>query len=215
MLLHTQRAGLLATALAMNREGINHGSSGNVSLRNGDGFMITPSALAYDKCRAGDMVQVSMEGEVLVGVRKPSSEWILHRDIYVGRAEAGAVLHAHSPWCTTLACLEREIPPSHYMVAMAGGNSIACASYALFGSRELSVNALAALDSGRSACLLAHHGMVCFAPGLDEVLTLAIEVENLARVYVQALQVEEPRWLSDLEMEAVQERFVDYKNTGS
>ena len=213
MLLHSQRNALLQTALTMNQEGINQGTSGNLSVRTEDGFLITPSALAYDQCRAGDIVQLNMDGEVTGGTRKPSSEWRLHRDIYVGRPEALAVLHAHPPWCTTLACLEREIPPYHYMVAMAGGDSIRCAPYALFGTRELSDNTLAALTGGRCACLLAHHGMVCFAGGLQDVLALAIEVENLARVYVQALQVVgEPQLLSAQEMDAVKERFVDYKN---
>ena len=89
---------------------------------------------------------------------------------------------------------------------------IACAPYALFGTSQLSDNALGAMGEGRSACLLAHHGMVCFAQGPAEVLALAIEVENLARVYVQALQVGEPPLLSTKEMKAVQARFVDYKN---
>jgi len=197
----------------MNREGINQGTSGNLSVRSKDGFLITPSALAYDQCRAGDIVQLNMHGKVITGVRKPSSEWRLHLDIYTERPDARAVLHAHSPWCTTLACLEREIPPYHYMVAMAGGDSIRCAPYALFGTGELSRNTLAALTGGRCACLLAHHGMVCFSGGLQEVLSLAVEVENLARVYVQALQIGEPQLLSALEMNAVKEKFIDYKNS--
>ncbi len=212
MLDHSRRTSLLETALTMNREGLNLGASGNLSFRSENGFVITPSALPYDQCSAADLVFVGMDGEVLSGLRRPSSEWQLHRDIYASRPEAGAILHAHPPWCTTLACLERDIPPYHYMVAMAGGDSISCAPYALFGSRELSLNALTALDKGRTACLLAHHGMVCFARELAEVLALALEVENLARVYVQALQVGEPPLLSGKEMEAVQERFVDYKN---
>lgn len=214
MLAHSRRNALLQTALAMNREGLNQGTSGNLSLRMGDDFVITPSALAYDECTVADLVRMTIDGEVTGGTRRPSSEWRLHRDIYASRSGAGAILHAHSPWCTTLACLERDIPPYHYMVAMAGGNVISCASYALFGSQELSDNALLALEEGRCACLLAHHGMVCFAKGLEELLSLAIEVENLARVYVQALQVGEPPLLSAKEMEAVRGKFTDYKSAG-
>ncbi len=212
MLAHSQRTALLKTALAMNLNNLNQGTSGNLSLRLGDDFLITPSALAYDQCRAADLVRLNMKGKVTGGTRRPSSEWRIHRDIYQHRPEAGAILHAHPPWCTTLACLQRDIPPFHYMVAVAGGDSISCAPYALFGSRQLSDNVLAAFSRGRCACLLAHHGMVCFADGLAGVLGLAIEVENLARVYVQALQVGEVPLLSAEEMEAVTRRFDDYKN---
>ncbi len=212
MLAHSRRNALLQTALAMNRVELNQGTSGNLSLRLEDEFLITPSALAYDRCTTADLVRLDMKGRVTAGTRRPSSEWRIHRDIYRHRPEAGAILHAHPPWCTTLACLQRDIPPCHYMVAVAGGNSISCAPYALFGSRQLSENVLAALGQGRRACLLAHHGMVCFADGLEEVLSLAIEVENLARVYIQALQVGEVPLLSVGEMEAVMEQFADYKD---
>jgi L-fuculose-phosphate aldolase len=196
----------------MNQIGLNQGTSGNVSLRLDDGFLITPSALAYERYTAADMVELTMDGQVITGAGKPSSEWRLHQDIYARKKEAGAVLHAHPPWSTTLACLERDIPACHYMVAMAGGDSIRCAPYALFGSSELSRNVHSALDEGRSACLLAHHGMICFAGDLEGVLALAIEVENLARVYAQALQVGEVPLLSSREMKLVREKFMEYKN---
>ncbi|HEB70655.1 MAG TPA: class II aldolase [Desulfobulbus sp.] len=212
MTAQSKRRALIETARTMNRVGLNQGTSGNLSLRLDEEFLITPSALAYDRCTTADLVRLDMNGEVTGGTRKPSSEWRIHRDIYRQRPEARAILHAHPPWCTTLACLQRDIPPFHYMVAVAGGSSIACAPYALFGSRQLSDNVLAALDEGRCACLLAHHGMVCFADGPDQVLALAIEVENLARVYVQALQVGEVPLLSGQEMEEVMERFAEYRN---
>ncbi len=212
MTARSKRRALIETARTMNRVGLNQGTSGNLSLRLDEEFLITPSALAYDRCTTADLVRLDMNGEVTGGTRKPSSEWRIHRDIYRQRPEARAILHAHPPWCTTLACLQRDIPPFHYMVAVAGGSSIACAPYALFGSRQLSDNVLAALDEGRCACLLAHHGMVSFADGPDQVLALAIEVENLARVYVQALQVGEVPLLSGQEMEEVMERFAEYRN---
>ena len=211
ILLHTQRVRLLETARAMNRMGLNQGSSGNVSVRCGSDFLITPSALAYEDCGTGDVVRLDLEGQVVQGSRKPSSEWRLHRDIYRERSEIGAVLHAHSTWCTTLACLEMEIPPLHYMVAVAGGDWISCAPYALFGTAELSEHMMDALSEGRRACLLAHHGLVCCAGNLTEVLALAVEVEELARVYVQALQAGQPAPLSAEEMQAVQERFSSYR----
>ncbi|HHL34812.1 MAG TPA: class II aldolase/adducin family protein [Desulfobulbaceae bacterium] len=212
MLAHTKRCALVETARSLNRTGLNQGTSGNISLRVGDGFFITPSALAYDRYRPADIVELDMQGRVVAGTRKPSSEWRLHRDIYAHRCQAGAVLHVHPPWCTTLACLELSIPPYHYMVAIGGGDSIACAPYALFGTAELSANVLAALGNDRSACLLAHHGMVCFSSDLKSVVALALEVENLARVYVQALQAGEVPLLTQSEMDQVRQQFAVYRN---
>ncbi len=203
------RDALLVTARAMNSQGLNQGTSGNVSVRQGDGFLITPSALAYDQCRPKDLVWLDMEGQAQ-GERRPSSEWRMHRDIYASYPQAGAVLHAHSLYCTTLACLEEPIPAFHYMVAMAGGDSIRCAPYATFGSQALSDAAVAALEE-RTATLLGHHGMLCYAADLAHVLTLAVEVETLARMYVQALQIRRPAVLSTEEMTKVLEQFSGYK----
>jgi L-fuculose-phosphate aldolase len=211
MLELTLRRGLITTALAMNTSGLNQGASGNVSVRHDDHILITPSALSYEHCHPGDIVRLDLDG-TFSGPRKPSSEWGFHLKIYRARPEAGAVLHAHSPWCTTLACLERGIPPFHYMVALAGGDTIPCAPYAVFGSRELSDNVAAALEN-RSACLMSHHGMVCFADSLEKVLDLAIEVENLARVYCQTLQLGEPSLLNSRQMAEVQEKFADYRSS--
>jgi len=139
----------------------------------------------------------------------PSSEWRFHRAIYVDRPDAHAIVHAHAPFCTTLACLGRGIPPFHYMVAVAGGRDIRCAPYATFGSQELADNVTAALD-GRRACLIANHGMIAFAGGLELALQLAIEVESLAETYWRALQIGEPMLLDDAEMERVAAKFATY-----
>ncbi len=210
--LFCQRRALLDTALAMNRLGLNQGMAGNVSVRTGGAFLITPSAMAYEECVPADMVLVAMDGRAR-GSRRPSSEWRLHRDIYRLHPQAGAVLHAHPPWCTTLACLEREIPPFHYMVAVAGGDSIPLAGYATFGTAALSEQVEQALRD-RTACLMAHHGMVCLADTLKDVLALALEVENLARIYTRALQVGEVPLLSSAQMAEVRARFADYRQPG-
>jgi L-fuculose-phosphate aldolase len=203
------REHLLTTARAMNSQGLNQGTSGNVSVRDGDGLLITPSALPYGRCREDDLVWMDGMGKV-EGRHKPSSEWRMHADIYRHYPQAGAILHAHSVYCTTLACLERPIPAFHYMVAMAGGDCIRCAPYAPFGTQQLSDAAIEALRD-RCAALLGHHGMICFAADLDRVLALAIEVETLARIYLQALQVAEPPVLTATEMAEVLERFKDYR----
>jgi len=208
----TSRAAVIETARAMNAAGINRGKSGNVSIRwrgdGFDGFLITPTGLPYERTTPEDIVAMDLAGTAH-GLRLPSSEWRFHRDIYTARPEAGAIVHAHAPFATALACLERGIPAFHYMVAVAGGRDIRCAPYATFGTQALSEHALAALE-GRRACLLAHHGMIAFGPGPDEALALAVEVETLAEMYWRALQVGAPTLLPDAEMERVLEKFRSY-----
>lgn len=202
------RREIIATALAMNARGINRGKSGNVSARVEDGFLITPSGLAYDALEPRDVAAMTLEGEAR-GPRQPSSEWRFHRDIYASRADASAIVHAHSPFATTLACLGRGIPAFHYMIAVAGGNDIRCAPYATFGTQALSDHALRALES-RNACLLANHGMIAVGPTLVAALALAVEVEGLAEQYWRALQIGEPTLLSETEMAVVLEKFRTY-----
>ena len=144
------------------------------------------------------------------GDRLPSSEWRFHRDLYRAREEFRAIVHAHAPFATTLACLRRGIPAFHYMVAMAGGRDIRCAPYATFGSAELAAHAVAAM-AGRRACLLANHGMIAAGADLASALALAVEVEGLAEMYWRALQLGEPVILSDAEMDTVvAEKFRSY-----
>jgi L-fuculose-phosphate aldolase len=196
----------------MNAAGINQGTSGNVSARLDGGFLVTPTALSYDDMTGEDVVAVGWDGAAR-GRRAPSSEWRLHRDIYRARPEAGAIVHAHAMFATTLACLDRPIPAFHYMVAVAGGRDIRCAPYATFGTQELSDAAVAALE-GRKACLQSHHGMIAFSESLDAAFALAVEVETLSAMYWRALQVGEPSILSDTEMADVLARFEDYRRLG-
>jgi len=207
------RAAIIATAIQMNDRRINSGKSGNVSARTEAGFLITPTGLPYESIRPEDIAAVTLGG-VATGPRLPSSEWRFHRDIYVDRPDAGAIVHAHSPFATTLACLGRGIPAFHYMVAVAGGKDIRCAAYATFGTQELSDNALVAL-SGRHACLLANHGMIAVDASLDNALALAIEVEVLAEQYWRTLQIGSPNLLSDAEMNVVLEKFKSYGQQAS
>ena len=199
---------VIDTCLAMNAEGINQGSAGNVSVRCAQGFLITPSGLPYASLKPEDIVFVDLDGTV-EGPLAPSSEWRMHRDIYAERDEAGAVLHAHSTFATALSCLRLDIPAFHYMVAIAGGKDIRCADYALFGTQALSDNMLAALQ-GRRACLLGTHGMICFHDNLEKVLGLGIEVETLAKQYWHARQAGQPVILDDDQMRDVLEKFSSY-----
>ena len=205
---HALRQQIIATALKMNELGINRGRSGNVSARAGGGFLVTPSGLPYDETRSEDIVLVTLEGRAS-GPRQPSTEWRFHRDIYAARHEVGAIVHAHSTFATTLACLGRGIPAFHYMIAVAGGKDIRCADYATFGTQALSDRALVALE-GRNACLLANHGMIAVGDSLAGALALAVEVEALAEQYWRALQTGAPNLLSDAEMDVVLEKFRSY-----
>jgi len=204
----TLRKAIIATALAMNALGINRGKSGNVSARWKDGFLITPSGLPYKESRPADIVFVGKNGNA-TGKRPPSSEWRFHYDIYRTRKDAQAVVHTHSSFATTLACLGMDVPAFHYMIAVAGGNSIRCAPYATFGTQELSDQERQAL-SNRKACLLANHGMIAAGDSLKHALALAVEVEALCEQYWRALQIGKPAILSDAEMEGVLEKFKTY-----
>lgn len=199
---------LIDNAIAMNASGLNQGTSGNLSVRCEDGFLITPSGMDYAGLSADDIVWMDFDGKTR-GVRKPSSEWRFHAAIYQHRPEANAVLHAHPLSCSTLACLNRGIPAFHYMVAVAGGRDIRCAEYATFGTPELSTSVIKALE-GRKACLMAHHGLTCFEKDLPRALALAIEVENLANVYCRILSIGEAEILTDREMDKVLEKFKSY-----
>ena len=203
------RERMVETCLKMNSTGINQGTAGNLSVRLGDGFLITPSSLPYEKMIPDDLVEMDFEG-TYVG-RRPSSEWRFHRDILKARPDIDVVLHCHSIYATTLACHHRQIPAFHYMVGVAGGTNIPCAEYATFGTQELSEAVLAALK-GRTACLLAQHGQIAIGKTLDKTLWLATEVETLSRLYVQALPLGEPPVLSNEEMSRVidQMQRMDY-----
>ncbi len=202
------RAAVLATAKAMNAERLNRGAAGNVSVRHGEGFLITPTGMAYDACVPDDVVFVGLDGTPR-GRRRPSSEWRFHRDIYAARPEAGAIVHAHAPFAVSLACMGCAIPPFHYMVARFGGSDVRCAAYATFGTQELSDAVLTALE-GRCGCLMAHHGMVVFGRDLDHSLALAVELEALCEQYWRVLQIGGPRLLPDDEMARVIAKFADY-----
>ncbi|MDP2788374.1 MAG: class II aldolase/adducin family protein [Pseudomonadota bacterium] len=203
--LRTSLAGLARESVHC---GLNQGASGNVSVRSREGFLITPSGQDMAALTAADMVAMAMSGEVLDSGR-PSSEWRFHRDIYTAFPEAEAVVHAHSPFAVALACLRRDIPSFHYMVAMAGGVNIRCAPYATFGTQALSDAVIAALQD-RRACLMANHGLLAWGRSLPAALALAREVEALCGQYLRACQVGEPVLLSAAEMQEVLEKFKDY-----
>lgn len=203
------REALVATARRMSDLGLTPGLSGNASVRAERGFLVTPSGMAYADLRAEDVVAVAADGSVRPGQRAPSTEWQLHRDLYAARPDAAAIVHTHSLYCTTIACLRRPIPAVHYMVVLAGADEIPCADYATFGTAELAAAVVRALGPGR-ACLMANHGMVALGDALPTALRLAAEVETLASQYWHAAALGAPTVLDHAELDRVRARFAGY-----
>ncbi|MDZ4099308.1 MAG: class II aldolase/adducin family protein [Methylophilaceae bacterium] len=207
-----EREQLLGTMQKLLQCGLNRGTSGNASMRVKNGLLLTPTGIDVEDMIASDMVFMNEDGEY-EGDRKPTSEWMFHLDILKQRPEIGAVIHTHSMFATTLACLRKDVPPFHYMIAASGGDSIRCAPYALFGSEALSKSALQALE-GRRACLLANHGMIALGENIKQAFDVTVEVEALCEQYLHALQVGEPAILSEQEMREVFAQFKGYSKWG-
>ena len=210
----TQCRQIIEAATAMSSSGLSPGKSGNVSARAGeDHILITPTGVPYADLNPQDIVALDMEGRAAAGSLLPSSEWHFHVAIYRARPEINAVVHSHSLYATALACAHREIPAFHYMVAVAGGDSIRCAPYATFGTDTLAEHAVTALD-GRMACLLSNHGQIALGGTPARALALAQEVEALAAQYCIALQIGAPTLLDAEEMRRVLEKFKSYGQQG-
>jgi len=202
------RAAMLAALRLLDARGLNRGSTGNLSHRSGDGMLITPTGLGADDIGPDDLVWLGWDG-MLRGALKPSSEWHFHQALYRARPELQAIVHTHATHATALACLRRELPAFHYMVAVAGGDNVRCAPYRLFGTQALSEAVIEAMYD-RKACLLATHGIVTAGTTLREAMKVMTEVEALCQAYLAALAVGEPALLSAAEMAEVIDRFKGY-----
>jgi L-fuculose-phosphate aldolase len=207
-----KRQSIIDACRSMNALDINQGTSGNISLRHNTGLLITPTSVPYETMQPEEIVFMDLDGS-FDPAQRPSSEWRFHLDILKARPEVNAVVHAHPPYSTILAIMGLEIPPIHYMIAVAGGDTIRCAPYATFGTQELSEHAVRALE-GRLACLLEHHGMMAVGPSLAKAMWLAVEVETLARQYHGCLQIGTPRLLSKAEIKNVLGRIAGYGPAG-
>ena len=201
----------VAALRRMDGLGLNRGSTGNLSVRAtaGGGYWITPTGMPPEAIGAEDLVWLAADGRVLRGAWAPSSEWHFHGAIYRARPDLSAVVHMHSPHATALACLRRDLPAFHYMVAVAGGDSVPCTPYHLFGTEALS-QAVATAFGQRQACLMANHGLVAGGATLTQAMKVAVELEALCGIYLQALAVGEPVLLSAEQMVEVIERFKSY-----
>jgi len=210
-----QRNQIIEYSIKLNSTNLSPLRSGNISLRgkedDKEGYLITPSGKKYETLKAEDIVFMGLNEELRDNSNQnPSSEWRFHRDIYLNKKEAQAIVHAHSPHATAVSSHGKTIPPFHYMIALAGGEDIKCADYATFGTEELSNNVIKALEK-RSACLMSNHGQVAFGKNLEDAFELAQEVENICHQYTIALKLGEPKILSFEEMKKVLEKAKNYK----
>jgi len=205
------RERLVAAMERLDARGLNRGSTGNLSHRLGAGMLITPTGMGAEDLRPQDLVWLGDDG-TLSGDWQPSSEWHFHQAVYRARPDLQAVVHTHSVHATALACLERPLPAFHYMVAVAGGDSVPCTPYHTFGTEELSAAVAHALRD-RQACLMAHHGLVAAGTSLAQAMKIAIEIESLCEVYLKALAVGEPTILGAAQMAEVIDKFRGYGKT--
>ena len=208
-----KRKEVITYSIKLNTTNLSPLRSGNISVRSiensVEGFLITPSGKKYETLKEEDIVFVSNDGNYDKNL-KPSTEWRFHKDIYLKKPDAKAIVHAHSLHATAVSAHGKDIPAFHYMIALAGGDSIKCAKYATFGTQELSNNIIDALEN-RKACLMSNHGQVAFGENLESAFELAEELENICHQYINTIKLGEPKILSSSEMDVILEKVKNYK----
>lgn len=183
--------------------------TGNLSVRDGEYFAATPTGVPYDEFGVEDVPVLDLNGEHVEGSMKPTSEVPMHTGIYE-QFGPGAIVHTHSTWATMMAVLGRPLPPIHYMITTSG-KEIPVAEYATYGTQELADNIVAALEeAGSRSCFIANHGLVATADDLETALERAVHIENLSKIYINAVQVGEPNELPDGKLDDVIEKFKGY-----
>ena len=210
---------IIEYAIKLNTTNLSPLRSGNLSIRvienDVEGFLLTPSGIKYETLKPEDIVFLALKEKydnlkLFNSSLNPSSEWRFHQDIYIEKAKAKAIVHAHSTHATAVSTHGKSIPAFHYMVALAGGDDIKCAEYGTFGTTELSKNIIKALDK-RKACLMSNHGQVAFGSTLKQAFELAEEVENICHQYIIALKIGKPKILSSAEMNKILDKVKHYK----
>ncbi len=210
MLMEKERKLIVEFGKKLVTSGLTKGTGGNLSIYNREEKLmaITPSGIDYFEIRPEDVVVLTIEGKQVDGDKKPSSEVELHRIFYERRTDIDAMIHTHTIYATTLACLNWSLPPVHYMVAVAG-KDVRCAPYATFGTRELAENAFQFMKD-RKAVLLANHGLLTGGSSLQEAFNITEQIEYCAELYYRTKCIGEPVIISDEEMELMKEKFKTY-----
>lgn len=211
MIFEKERKQLVEYGKLVSKEGLSSGTSGNLSifLPEEKLVLISPSGIGYFDTRPEDIVVMNLEGEVVEGDKKPSSEWHLHTLFYKNKAHARAVVHTHSVYCTTFASLRMPISPVHYVIADTNSYQVPCAHYERYGTKKLAEEAVKA--AGKSdAVLLANHGLVVCGTSLPTAYGLAKEVEYIAEIQYRAMSIGKPVLLTEEEIKEVSEAFKTY-----
>lgn len=210
MRLEKQREEVLQYAKKLFTSGLTHGTGGNASVFDEESglVVITPSGIPYTEMTAEDMVLCDLDGKVVEGKWKPSSELELHSIYYRKRKDLKAILHAHTVYATAVACMREDLPPLDYMIAVAG-YGVRCAEYATFGTPALAENAFKAMEGNR-AVLLANHGIVTGGKDLGQAFSVMEEVEYLCHLYLLTKPCGGPVVLDDAEIEKMQGLFQSY-----
>ncbi len=208
MRMQEQREQVVRYARLLIERGLTRGTGGNISVRQDELVAITPSGVAYASMTAEDIVVVDLAGRVVEGALRPSSECGMHLACYRTERAFGAVVHTHSAFATTLACMQRELPPIHYLIGYAGG-TVPCIPYYPFGSDELAEAAAAGM-AGRNAVLLGNHGLLAAGADLDYAFSVAEETEFVAELYYRTELLGGGRMLCDADMEEALRRFTVY-----
>lgn len=211
MLLEYERNLVVEYGKKLLSSGLTTGTGGNISIYNRAKklFAISPSGLEYYETSPQDVVIMNVEGNIVDGDKKPSSEKDMHRIFYAKRNDIDAVVHTHSPFSTTLSTLRWELPAANYYIAIAGGKNVRCSEYASFGTPELAETAYQAMED-RYACFLANHGLITGSYSIEQAFSIAEEVERQAEIYIRAKSIGKPQILSDNEVEFMVEKFKTY-----
>jgi L-fuculose-phosphate aldolase len=210
ILLKKERELVVEYGKKMAAKGLVTGTNGNISVLNRQEklYAISPTGIDYELINPEDVVVMDLNDQVVDSARKPSSEYRLHSVFYSSREDVGAVVHTHSPYATTIACLNRDLPAVHYTIAHAG-KVVPCAPYATFGTKELADSACKVMNSG-SAVLLANHGLLAVGEDIIKAFNVATEIEYLAGLYYRASSIGTPVIIPDREMETVMKKFNYY-----
>lgn len=207
MRLENERQQVIHYCKELTKRNLVKGTGGNISIYNPEEqlFAISPSGMEYDMLTPEDIVVMNLQGEVLEGERKPSSEYEMHRMLYENRDDIHAVVHTHSTFATVLGTLREGLPAINYLIAVAGPD-VRCARYASYGTRELAENVLKAMEE-RKAAILANHGLTAGGASIQEAFSIAEQIEQCAEVYVRTRTIGHPVSLPIEEMQKMEDSF--------
>lgn len=194
------------------KSGLTVGTGGNLSIfiEKDNLMLITPTGIPYGELKEEDIVGIDISTKnVVIGCKKPSSEYMMHLKVYQNRSDIKAFIHTHSKYATILSCLRKKLPAIDYLVAHGGGNDIKCCEYATYGSEDLADNSLKSMKN-RKAVLLANHGINVGEKNLENTYNILEQLEFCAELYIKALGAGEPVILDDVEMEKMVEKFKNY-----